>query len=91
MENVLERALTLQKGNTITEKDLPEAIIKGQGRVLAKARELENPTLETIEKAYIFWILRESNWQKQRAAEILGIDPSTLYRKIEKYGLKDHK
>jgi len=91
LENVLERALTLQKGNTITEKDLPEAIIKGQGRVLAKARELENPTLETIEKAYIFWILRESSWQKQRAAEILGIDPSTLYRKIEKYGLKDHK
>jgi DNA-binding NtrC family response regulator len=91
LENVLERAMTLQKGKNITEKDLPEKILKGQGRVLAKTKELENPTLETIEKAYIFWILRESGWQKQRAAEILGIDPSTLYRKIEKYGLKDHK
>ena len=91
LENILERAVTLQDDNTIVEKDLPEKIIKGQGRVLAKTKELENPTLETIEKAYIFWILRESGWQKQRAAEILGIDPSTLYRKIEKYGLKDIK
>jgi len=91
LENVLERAVTLQTGNTITEKDLPEKIVKGQGRVLAKAKELDNPTLETIEKAYIYWVLRESGWQKQRAAEILGIDPSTLYRKIEKYGLKDLK
>jgi DNA-binding NtrC family response regulator len=91
LENVLERAVTLQDDNTIVEKDLPENIIKGQGRVLAKTKELENPTLETIEKAYIFWILRESGWQKQRAAEILGIDPSTLYRKIEKYELKDIK
>jgi DNA-binding NtrC family response regulator len=91
LENVLERAVTLQDDNTIVEKDLPENIIEGQGRVLAKTKELENPTLETIEKAYIFWILRESGWQKQRAAEILGIDPSTLYRKIEKYELKDIK
>ena len=91
LENILERAVTLQDDNTIVEKDLPENVIKGQGRVLAKTKELENPTLETIEKAYIFWILRESGWQKQRAAEILGIDPSTLYRKIEKYELKDIK
>jgi two-component system response regulator PilR (NtrC family) len=91
LENVLERATTLQTGATIGEKDLPEKLVKGQGRVLAKTKELENPTLEAIEKSYIFWVLRESGWQKQRAAEILGIDPSTLYRKIEKYGLKDIK
>jgi DNA-binding NtrC family response regulator len=91
LENVVERAVTLQKSNSITEKDLPEKIVKGQGRVMAKASELENPTLETIEKAYILWVLRESGWQKQRAAETLGIDPSTLYRKIEKYGLKELK
>jgi transcriptional regulator with PAS, ATPase and Fis domain len=91
LENVLERAVTLQSGNTILEEDLPEKLAKGQGQVMAKAKELENPTLETIEKAYIFWVLRESGWQKQRAAEVLGIDPSTLYRKIEKYGLKDVK
>lgn len=91
LENVLERAVTLQKGNTITEKDLPEKIVKGQGQVLTKAKELDDPTLEAVEKAYIFWVLQEAGWQKQRAAEILGIDPSTLYRKIEKYGLKDIK
>jgi DNA-binding NtrC family response regulator len=91
LENVLERAVTLQSGNTISEKDLPEKLVKGKGKVMAKAKELENPTLETVEKAYIYWVLQECRWQKQRAAEILGIDPSTLYRKIEKYGLKDIK
>jgi DNA-binding NtrC family response regulator len=91
LENVIERAVTLVQGASITEKDLPEKIAEGQGQLLAKTREPENPTMETIEKAYIYWILQESGWQKQRAAEILGIDPSTLYRKIEKYGLKDVK
>jgi DNA-binding NtrC family response regulator len=91
LENVIERAVTLVSGATITEKDLPEKIAKGQGRLLAKSKDPENPTMETVERAYIYWILQESGWQKQRAAEILGIDPSTLYRKIEKYGLKDMK
>jgi len=91
LENVLERAVTLGLKATITEKDLPEKIAKGQGRLLSKSKEPENPTMEAIERAYIYWILQESGWQKQRAAEILGIDPSTLYRKIEKYGLKDMK
>jgi DNA-binding NtrC family response regulator len=88
LENVIERAATLAHGITMTVKDLPEKIVKGGGRALAKSKELENPTLETIEKAYIYWVLEEAGWQKQRAAEVLGIDPSTLYRKIEKYGLK---
>jgi two-component system response regulator HydG len=46
-----------------------------------------NPTLEVIERAYIAWVLRSEGGNKARAAEILGIDPSTLYRKINRYGL----
>jgi DNA-binding NtrC family response regulator len=45
------------------------------------------PALEMIEKAYIFWVLTQTGWQKSKAASILGIDSSTLYRKIEKYKL----
>ncbi|MGB9561295.1 MAG: helix-turn-helix domain-containing protein [bacterium] len=46
-----------------------------------------------MEKAYIFWVLTNTNWQKQLAAKTMGIDITTLYRKIEKYNLKqfEHK
>ena len=46
-----------------------------------------NPTLDTIERAYILWVLQNEGGNKTRAAEVLGIDPSTLYRKLSRYGL----
>ena len=44
--------------------------------------------MEQIEIAYIQWVLKKTEGNKARAAEILGIDPSTLYRKIDRYELK---
>jgi len=46
-----------------------------------------NPPMEVIERAYIEWVLRAEGGNKSRAAEVLGIDPSTLYRKLNRYGL----
>jgi len=46
------------------------------------------PTMETIEQAYIQWVLAKTEGNKARAAEILGIDPSTLYRKIDRYNIQ---
>ena len=43
--------------------------------------------LDIIERAYIEWVLRAEGGNKSRAAEVLGIDPSTLYRKLNRYGL----
>jgi two-component system response regulator HydG len=45
----------------------------------------DNPTLEVIERAYIEWVLRAEGGNKTRAAEVLGIDPSTLYRKLARF------
>jgi DNA-binding NtrC family response regulator len=47
-----------------------------------------NPTLESIERAYIMWVLQSESGNKSRAAEVLGIDPSTLYRKLSRYGVE---
>ena len=44
-------------------------------------RELQN----VIERAYITWVLQSEGGNKTRAAEVLGIDPSTLYRKLSRY------
>ena len=48
-------------------------------------RSYRNPTLEVIERAYIMWVLQAEGGNKTRAAEVLGIDPSTLYRKLSRY------
>ncbi len=47
-----------------------------------------NPTLEAVERAYIMWVLQSESGNKSRAAEVLGIDPSTLYRKLSRYGVE---
>ncbi|HEX9106345.1 MAG TPA: helix-turn-helix domain-containing protein, partial [Longimicrobiales bacterium] len=66
---------------------LPARISQPQATPLVGEPPPENPTLEVIERAYIAWVLRSEGGNKARAAEILGIDPSTLYRKINRYGL----
>lgn len=92
LENVLERALLLAEGDTIGAKSLPEKLIAEpaprEKKSVALAESGEMPSMETIEKAYIYWVLESTDWKKTHAAEILGIDASTLYRKIEKFGLK---
>jgi DNA-binding NtrC family response regulator len=88
LENAIEHAVLLSKGNRITEQDLPQKIKQEDEIEFVTETQPEAPSLETMEKAYIFWVLNQTGWQKSRAASILGIDASTLYRKIEKYKLK---
>lgn len=89
LENTLERAVLLARGELITPEDLPEKIRSGESSLLIKPTVPPTPTLEEIEKAYIFWILKQTGGQKSKAAQILGIDSSTLYRKIERYHLNE--
>ena len=49
----------------------------------------ELATIEAIiEQAYILWVLQSEGGNKSRTAEVLGIDPSTLYRKLSRYGVE---
>lgn len=43
--------------------------------------------MEIVERAYILWVLKSEAGNKTCAAEVLGIDPSTLYRKLNRYGI----
>jgi DNA-binding NtrC family response regulator len=88
LENSIEHAVLLSRGTQITLADLPQKLREEEKIDLVSEEKTSVPSLETVEKAYIFWVLTQTGWQKGKAASILGIDSSTLYRKIEKYRLK---
>jgi DNA-binding NtrC family response regulator len=85
LENALEHAVVLSRGALIEGTALPERITKRRKEPLVAERSYRNPTLEVIERAYIMWVLQAEGGNKTRAAEVLGIDPSTLYRKLSRY------
>ncbi len=85
LENALEHAVVLSKSNLIEASALPERITKRKKEPLVAERSYKNPTLEVIERAYIMYVLQAEGGNKTRAAEVLGIDPSTLYRKLSRY------
>jgi two-component system response regulator HydG len=87
LENVLERLMILHGTGKIDFDSLPEKIQLGEPKTLVSEAPPATPTMELIEKAYIKWVLETTEGNKARAAEILGIDTSTLYRKIDRYGL----
>jgi DNA-binding NtrC family response regulator len=81
LENALERAVIL------TSRDSIPASARVSEPLVAD-RPPANPTLEAVERAYIMWVLQSEGGNKSRAAEVLGIDPSTLYRKLSRYGVE---
>lgn len=88
LENALERSVILTPGDTIGVDALPERVTERRTEPLVSAHTPANPTLEAVERAYILWVLQSEGGNKSRAAEILGIDPSTLYRKLSRYGVE---
>jgi two-component system response regulator HydG len=89
LENALERAAVLTKGDAIDVEVLPERITQPIAPRVISERAPSNPTLEVIERAYIQWVLESEGGNKAKAAEVLGIDPSTLYRKLNRYGMTE--
>ena len=86
LENALERAVILSPGRVIDPDGLPERVTARRAEALVSERTPVSPTLEAIERAYIGWVLQNEGGNKSRAADMLGIDPSTLYRKLARYG-----
>ena len=85
LQNALEHATVLTKGNLIEPQHLPERITRQKKEPLVAERAQPNPSLDMIERAYIMFVLQAEGGNKTRAAEALGIDPSTLYRKLSRY------
>ncbi len=102
LEHLIERAVVLCQGVTITTKDLPQDLAKPNDRLDKTAHfdttsHFKNqeipPTVEqpagTIDSAAlrILGTLNKCGGNKAKAARLLGIDRSTLYRKIKEYDI----
>ncbi|MFH1220141.1 MAG: sigma-54 dependent transcriptional regulator [Candidatus Eisenbacteria bacterium] len=88
LENAVERAVILQEDRVIMPDDLPEKLrSRGRGKPESVV-SVTNLTLDQLEKEYLIKVLEETGWHKKRAASILGINASTLYRKLQRYGFE---
>jgi DNA-binding NtrC family response regulator len=87
LENIIERAVILQEKGQVVDDDLPDKVRQYSREKRKLIMEKTQMTLEELEREYLISVLEETNWQKKKASSILGINASTLYRKIQRYGL----
>lgn len=91
--NVVERAVVLTKNAVIQPQDLPEAVRSDEaqsdlwGNRLANAGNQLKAALATPEKQLILDALEAHQWNRQDTAAALGINRTTLYKKMKKYGI----
>ena len=85
LDNVLERAMILGNGEWITPLELPGQ--RSEGEEFGSEDDLTK-AIELYEKSHIERTLNKAGGDKMRAADLLGLSLSTLYRKIEKLGIE---
>ena len=91
LENCIEHAVALARFDQVTVEDLPEKL-RGYlaGSFVATANDpTEIVTMEELEKRYLLRVFTLVGNNKSRAAEVLGIDRRTMYRKLERYAALD--
>ena len=86
LENVIERAVVLCTSTLIDDSEIPTPETQSPDSFFSSATA-DFPTLTQIEERYIGLILEKTGGRKDKAAQILGINRRTLYRKERDYGL----
>ena len=86
LNNVLERAMILGNGEWITVKDLPGSEAAEEDQYVAVRHDLRR-AVRAYEKSHIENVLKETDGDRTRTAEMLGMSRSSLYRKIEQLGI----
>ena len=86
LENIMHRAVTLAQGTAIEVHHLPPDLQQMAHKLHRPKREFK--TLEQNERDHIAWVLEQVDGNKTRAAEILGIDRVSLWRKLKRYGME---
>ncbi|MEK6579391.1 MAG: sigma-54 dependent transcriptional regulator [Bdellovibrionota bacterium] len=85
LENMVERSVVLATGTLIDENDLPTSDSTSPDQFFASATGAF-PTMNQLEEKYIRYVMEKTGGRKDKAAQILGINRRTLYRKEREYG-----
>jgi len=88
LSHLIERGVLLSKGSMIQGDDLllPQSV---KTKAETEVRLSPLCSLEEVEKVHIENALKQMNWNKTKAADVLGISVRNLYRKIDQFGLKE--
>ncbi|MCA9070451.1 MAG: sigma-54-dependent Fis family transcriptional regulator, partial [Planctomycetaceae bacterium] len=91
LQNVVERSVILCQGKEVTASDIQLSTLRAEKEdhpdmtTPAGYREI---SLEVLEKEHILATLDWTDWNKSKAAQILGIERSTLDRKLKRYRMR---
>ncbi|MEM1304896.1 MAG: sigma 54-interacting transcriptional regulator, partial [Planctomycetota bacterium] len=93
LQNVIERAVLLGKGDVIGLADLPPELRSPGGGTIAThyAGQTLKEALEGPERAIILEVLESNGWNRNQTADQLGINRTTLYKKMKRLGLEDRE
>lgn len=89
LENVVERAVVLSTNPLIDEQDIPTPEVQNAENFFSGAIG-DFPTIAQLEERYVRVVLEKTGGRKDKAAQILGVNRRTLYRKEREYGLVPH-
>jgi DNA-binding NtrC family response regulator len=95
LRNVIERAMILTDQEYITQEQLPFELRSNEGHELSHPSQnlielTDDMSLEHIEKIHISRVLRKLEWNKSKAARMLGVSRATLREKIKRYEISDN-
>jgi two-component system, NtrC family, response regulator AtoC len=88
LQNCIERAVAFTRFDELTVDDLPDKIRDYRSTDLAipSVADHEMLTMDEVERRYILRVLKQLGGNKTTAADLLGLDRRTLYRKLERWG-----
>jgi DNA-binding NtrC family response regulator len=90
LQNVVERAVLLGKGPIVTVADFPEHLLAGAAiQTPSVTGQTLKEALAGPERQIILGVLRANHWNRNVTAETLGINRTTLYKKMKRLGLED--
>jgi len=89
LENIVERAVALCNGQSVLSEHLPPELETLSFKVY-RHPDRRLPTLEENEREYIQWVLKSVSGNKSAAADVLGIDRVSLWRKLKRWGVAEN-
>jgi PAS domain S-box-containing protein len=88
LENTIEHCFVLCNGEIIQVEHLPKRIKSFVNTEMEKPSLSKANNFKDVEKELIISVLNQNNWNRTKSAKELGVDPSTLWRKMRKLGIE---